>query len=57
MRPLLEKTTSRGVARHTKARAINIAIDVVLTAVCLLMILPLVFLVSNAFKTPQEMLA
>lgn len=57
MRPLLENTTSRGMSRHTKERVINIAIDVVLTAVCLLMILPLVFLVSNAFKTPQEMLA
>ena len=32
-------------------------IDVVLTAFCLLMLLPLVFLVANAFKTPQEMLA
>lgn len=31
-------------------------IDVALLAVCVAMILPLVFLVSNAFKTPQELL-
>ena len=57
MRPLPENTASRGMSRRTKERLVNVMIDVVLTAVCLLMILPLVFLVSNAFKTPQEMLA
>ena len=40
-----------------RTRAVNIAIDVLLFVFCLLMILPLVFLVSNAFKTPQEILA
>ena len=40
-----------------RTRAVNTAIDVLLFAFCLLMILPLVFLVSNAFKTPQEILA
>jgi multiple sugar transport system permease protein len=39
-----------------KARAINVAIDVFLIAFSLLMLLPLVFLVGNAFKTPQEIL-
>src|SRR5690606_42041484 len=40
-----------------RERLINLAIDVFLFAFSLLMILPLVFLVSNAFKTPQELLA
>ncbi len=40
-----------------QTRALNIAIDVFLFAFCILMLLPLVFLVSNAFKTPQEILA
>ncbi|HTM79373.1 MAG TPA: carbohydrate ABC transporter permease [Devosia sp.] len=40
-----------------KRRAVDLVIDVVLFLFSLLMILPLVFLVSNAFKTPQEMLA
>jgi multiple sugar transport system permease protein len=57
MRAPPENTVSRGMSSNTKGRLVNIVIDVVLTAVCLLMILPLVFLVSNAFKTPQEMLA
>lgn len=35
----------------------DLAIDVVLTLFSLAMILPLVLLVANAFKTPQEMLA
>jgi multiple sugar transport system permease protein len=39
-----------------KKKAINFAIDVVLVCFSLLMILPLVLLVSNAFKTPAEML-
>jgi multiple sugar transport system permease protein len=39
-----------------KALATNIAIDAFLIAFSLLMLLPLVFLVGNAFKTPQEIL-
>ncbi|MFB9950343.1 carbohydrate ABC transporter permease [Rhizobium puerariae] len=35
----------------------NLAIDIFLVAVSILMLLPLVFLVANAFKTPAEMLA
>ena len=42
--------------RAAKERNRNAAIDVLLPAVSLLMILPLVVLVANAFKTPQEML-
>ena len=40
-----------------KERLTNLGIDIVLTVFGLLMILPLVLLVANAFKTPQEMLA
>ena len=47
---------SRSVAPR-RERLLNASIDAFLLAVSLLMILPLVFLVSNAFKTPQEMLA
>ena len=46
-----------GPAAGSQSRALDIAIDVFLFIFCLLMILPLVFLVSNAFKTPQEILA
>jgi multiple sugar transport system permease protein len=47
--------TEPRVSRRT--RALNAAIDAFLFFFCILMLLPLVFLVSNAFKTPQEMLA
>ncbi|KAB1127279.1 carbohydrate ABC transporter permease [Neorhizobium galegae] len=40
-----------------RKRAINFAIDVFLIVVSILMLLPLVFLVANAFKTPAEMLS
>ncbi|KKX33539.1 carbohydrate ABC transporter permease [Rhizobiaceae bacterium LC148] len=40
-----------------RKRLTNLAIDVFLVIVSLLMLLPLVFLVANAFKTPAEMLA
>lgn len=44
-------------ARHLrKRRAMNFGIDAFLLVFGLLMILPLVFLVANAFKTPQELL-
>jgi multiple sugar transport system permease protein len=39
-----------------KALVTNIVIDTFLIAFSLLMLLPLVFLVGNAFKTPQEIL-
>jgi multiple sugar transport system permease protein len=35
----------------------NLAIDALLIVVALLMLLPLILLIGNAFKTPQEMLA
>jgi multiple sugar transport system permease protein len=47
----------RGMNMRLKRRLTNLAIDVFLTLFGLLMLLPLVFLVSNAFKTPQEMVA
>jgi len=54
---------SKAAAVGTEARAaprrrtLNIAIDAFLLLFCVLMILPLLFLVANAFKTPQEILA
>ena len=45
---------SSDVDRNTPA---GLVIDVVLFAVGLMMLLPLVFLISNAFKTPPELLA
>ncbi len=38
-------------------RVVGLVIDAVLCAVSLMMLLPLVFLISNAFKTPPELLA
>src|SRR5690606_36080752 len=32
-------------------------VDVMLVIICVLMLMPLVFLISNGFKTPQELLA
>jgi len=43
-----------GVGQH---RVVGLVIDAVLCAVSLMMLLPLVFLISNAFKTPPELLA
>lgn len=43
--------------RTFKVRATNLSIDLFLGLFGLLMILPLVLLVANAFKTPQEMLS
>ncbi|WP_414643290.1 hypothetical protein [Bradyrhizobium barranii] len=37
--------------------AVGLVIDAVLGVVSLMMLLPLVFLISNAFKTPPELLA
>jgi len=51
------RTGLLGLSRRTRARLTDLAIDAFLFAFGLLMILPLVFLVSNAFKTPQEMVA
>lgn len=54
---LTAEETAEGARLRFKRRAIDFAIDVVLFVFGLAMILPLVFLVANAFKTPQEMLA
>ena len=43
-------------SRLLKVRLTNLAIDAFLIAFGLAMLLPLVFLVANAFKTPQEIL-
>jgi multiple sugar transport system permease protein len=42
--------------RVANKRMLNLGIDAFLLLVGLLMILPLIFLVANAFKTPQELL-
>ncbi|MCY3981372.1 MAG: carbohydrate ABC transporter permease [Alphaproteobacteria bacterium] len=47
----------RGMNLRLKRRLTNLAMDAFLTLFGLLMLLPLAFLVSNAFKTPQEMVA
>lgn len=49
--------TNEGARLRFKKRAVDRLIDLVLLVFSILMILPLVFLVSNAFKTPAEMLA
>ena len=46
-----------GAQRRRRRRIANLAADAILFAFGLLMLLPLAFLVSNAFKTPQEMVA
>lgn len=46
-----------GRNRRLKRVLVDRGIDAVLMVFSLLMLLPLVFLVSNGFKTPQEMLA
>lgn len=46
-----------GARLRRKKRVMDVGIDVFLIVVSILMLLPLVFLVANAFKTPQEMLA
>lgn len=48
---------AEGLRLRRRKRAMNFAIDVFLIIVSILMLLPLVFLVANAFKTPAEMLA
>ncbi|MGK6313883.1 carbohydrate ABC transporter permease [Neorhizobium sp. DT-125] len=48
---------AEGVRLRRKKRLTNLAIDIFLVVVSILMLLPLVFLVANAFKTPAEMLA
>jgi multiple sugar transport system permease protein len=47
----------RRLTRSRSEKLTNFGIDVFLFAFGLFMILPLIFLVSNAFKTPQEMVA
>lgn len=46
-----------GLGMTARARLTNLAIDIFLFAFGVLMVLPLILLVANAFKTPQEMVA
>ncbi|MFD1252366.1 MULTISPECIES: carbohydrate ABC transporter permease [Devosia] len=54
---MTRNTTQTGKSRRLKRMLVDRGIDVILMVFSLLMLLPLVFLVSNGFKTPQEMLA
>lgn len=49
--------TVEGTSLRLRKKAVNFGIDLFLIVFSILMLLPLLFLVSNAFKTPQEMLA
>lgn len=49
--------TVEGTSLRLRKKAVNFGIDSFLIVFSILMLLPLLFLVSNAFKTPQEMLA
>lgn len=51
------RSTQSGKSRRLRKMFVDRGIDLVLLVFSLLMLLPLVFLVSNGFKTPQEMLA
>ncbi|GLQ56547.1 carbohydrate ABC transporter permease [Devosia nitrariae] len=53
----VEPATTGGPVGRAKRRLTDLAIDVVLTVFGLLMVLPLIMLVANAFKAPQELLA
>lgn len=53
----IEKHSREVGDRTLKARATNLGIDLFLGLFGLLMILPLVLLVANAFKTPEELLS
>lgn len=46
-----------GLRLRRKKKLTNLGIDAFLIAVSILMLLPLLFLVANAFKTPAEMLS
>lgn len=51
-----EEELAEGRRLRRKKKLTNLAIDVFLIVVSIMMLLPLVFLVANAFKTPAEML-
>ncbi|WP_052715668.1 carbohydrate ABC transporter permease [Devosia chinhatensis] len=54
---MTRNVSQSGKSRKMRRMIVDRGIDVVLMTFSLLMLLPLVFLVSNGFKTPQEMLA
>lgn len=49
--------TKNGMSPRFKRKASEWLIDIVLFIFAILMILPLIFLVANAFKTPEELLS
>ena len=56
MRRSLRATSASGAAKRPRDALFDRMIDVILVAFCGLMLLPIVFLVANAFKTQQELL-
>ncbi|MGV8831806.1 MAG: carbohydrate ABC transporter permease [Devosia sp.] len=52
-----DDSNANGARLRLKRRAVNFGIDAFLMLFGLLMVLPLILLVANAFKTPQEMLS
>jgi multiple sugar transport system permease protein len=57
IRPSDREEAAEGRRRRIRRRATTFAIDAFLLVFGILMLLPLILLVANAFKTPQEMLA
>lgn len=55
--PARKATNAGGISRRNRARLVDGAIDVFLFLFGVAMILPLLFLVANAFKGPEEMVA
>jgi len=55
--PQTEAELATGARLRRKRQLVNFGIDAFLMVFGLLMVLPLILLVANAFKTPQEMLA
>lgn len=41
---------------NTRSRRVNALIDIGLMAICILLLMPLLLLIANGFKTPEEML-
>jgi multiple sugar transport system permease protein len=55
--PQADEESAAGAKLRFRKRSIDFGIDVFLALFGLFMILPLILLVANAFKTPQEMLS
>ncbi|MFK7894156.1 MAG: hypothetical protein AB8B63_25300, partial [Granulosicoccus sp.] len=45
------------MSAKARTRRVNATIDFMLMSICLLLLMPLLLLIANGFKTPEEMLA